>query len=181
MGYVPPEDQWQRQFDAIDDAVTTILAEHRMVHKGRLFSTFIKTSIDADASYYVGIQTGTKIPHLKQAWISTDAEKITIELIEGATFTDGDAVPVFNRNRNSDETPEVTVAKGVSSVSGGMVIDTDYIGGGASGGPFAMALGSEVAGVTEWNLKPNENYVLKFSNKGASTATVLVKLIWYEV
>jgi len=181
MGYIPPEDQWQRQFDAIDNAINVILAEHRIVHKGRLFSTFIKTEIDADASYHIGIQTGTKIPHLKQARISTDAEKVTVELVEGATFTDGDAAPVFNRNRNSDETPEVNVVEGVSSVSGGTIIDTDYIGGGSSGGPFAMALGSEVAGVTEWNLKPNENYVLKLLNEGAASATVLVKLIWYEV
>jgi len=181
MGYIPPEDQWQRQFDVIDDAVNVILAEHRMVHKGRFFSIFVKTDIDADASYYIGIQVGTKIPHLKQAWCSTDAEKVTVELIEGATFTDGTAVPVFNRNRNSSETPEVTVVKGVSSVSGGVVIDSDYLGGGASEGPFAMALGSEVAGVTEWNLKPNENYVLKLLKKGAASATALVKLIWYEV
>jgi len=181
MSYIPPEDQWQRQFDVIDDAVTTILAEHRMVHKGRLFSVFVKTSVDAEATYYVGIQTGTKTPHLKQAYCSTDAEKITIELIEGATFTNGDAVSVFNRNRNSDETSEVTVVKGVSSVSGGSIIDSDYLGGGSSEGPFAMALGSGVSGVTEWNLKPNENYVLKFINGGASAATVLAKLVWYEV
>jgi len=169
--------------DATDSAVVTILAEHALVHKGLLFSTAYKfDSIAADATVHLAVTTPADVEvHFKAARVATDAEKVTITVTEGASYSGGSNVVTYNRNRNSANSALVTVTAGVTGVSGGAIIDVDYLGGGAAGKPFSIAIGTEVAGVTEWILKPSTNYVVSVYNGGASAASAVVKLIWYEI
>jgi len=170
-------------YDATDVAVTTILAEHALVHEGLLFSAAHKfDSIAADATVYLAVTTPADVGvHFKAAHVATDAEKVTITVTEGASYSGGSNVVAYNRNRNSANSALMTVMAGVTGVSGGAIIDVDYLGGGAGGKPSSTAIGTEVAGVTEWMLKPSTNYVISVYNGGASAASAVVKLIWYEV
>jgi hypothetical protein len=178
-----PVDPLWRTYDLADNAVTTILAEHALVHKGLLFSATHKfDSIASGATVYLAVTTPANVEvHFKAALIVTDAEKVLVTVTEGAAYSGGSQVSTFNRNRNSTNAAAATVMTGVTGVSGGTAIDVDYLGGGASAGPKATAIGTEVAGVTEWALKPSTNYVISVRNDGASAASVIIKLIWYEV
>ena len=183
MPYVPPEDQLQLSWDRETNASTIIQVEHRQVHKGLLFSTATKfDSVATGASVYVVMVTPQDIEvHFKQASISSDGEKFLTEIIEGPAVSGGTAATAYNRNRGSTNTAQMTIKTAPSSVTGGTTIDIDLLGGGSSPGPKAIAIGTEVAGVTEWLLKENTTYVIKITNNGSSAATCVVKLIWYEV
>ena len=178
-----PVDPLWRTYDTTDDAVTTILAEHALIHKGLLFSAVHKfDNVASGATVYLALTTPANIEvHLKVALIVTDSEKILVTVTEDATYSGGTQVSPFNRNRNSANASLTNIFSGVTGVSGGTNIDVDYLGGGASPGPKATAIGTEVAGTTEWVLKPSTNYVISIRNDGASTASIIVKLIWYEV
>jgi len=170
-------------YDAIDEANIVILSEHALEHKGLLFSVTYKfAAIPSGATAYLMFTTPPNAQvHFKQSLITTDAEKISVSITEGATASGGDTLTVFNRNRNSTNAALSIVKANVTGVTGGTIIDIDYLGGGASAGPKAVAIGTEVAGVTEWILKPNTNYVISLVNDGASEASAIVKLLWYEI
>jgi hypothetical protein len=152
--------------DAVSGFIGTIPVEHINIHEGILFSILHKVSVVASGVTYVQIKTGAKTVHFKPTNIATDAGKFAIELLESPAVTDGTTpITVVNRDRTSSNTPETVLYSDPTAVSGGTKIDEFYIGGDVG---FKATGGDIIAGVIEFILKPNTDYVYKITNEGAT-------------
>jgi hypothetical protein len=75
---------------------------------------------------------------------------VRVDIYEGATYTGGTALTVFNRNRNSAIVPGTSIIGGVTSTDGSLV-QSFFAGAGAK------AAGNARSG-SEWVLKSNTKY-----------------------
>jgi len=165
--------------DNISNTLNTIAVEHANIHQGILFSVLHKETIAAGAVFYIQIKTGSKTVHFKPTNISTDADKFVIEFIENPTLTDGTTPAVLiNRNRISNNLPESVFYSDPTNVSGGTKIDEFYLGGSVG---FKDVGGDIIAGVNEFILKPNTNYVYKITNEGTANGIIMLRMFFYEM
>lgn len=96
-----------------------------------------------------------------------------LSIYEGATYTGGaTATDVFNRNRNSATTPQVTIVDGVTSSDGTKLPYTAIAGA-------AEKTSDNVRSLDEVVLKNNTTYVVRYEEITATTR-VVIHLEWYE-
>lgn len=165
--------------DSVSDTLNTIAIEHANIHQGILFSVLHKMSIATGTTAYIQIKTGSKTVHFKPTNLATDADKFAIEFLENPTLTDGTIpITVVNRNRTSDNLPETVFYSDPTNVSEGIRIDEFYIGG--SVGRKATG-GDIIAGVNEFILKPNTNYVFQITNEGTTDGVIMMRMFFYEM
>jgi len=169
----------KKLIDDVSGFIGTIPVEHVNIHKGILFSILYKVSVTASGVTYIQIKTGAKTVHFKPTNIATDADKFAIEFLESPTLTDGStAITVINRNRTSSNTPETVLYSDPTDVSGGTKIDEFYIGGSVG---FKAVGGDIIAGVNEFVLKPNTNYIYKITNEGTADGIIMLRMFFYEM
>jgi len=168
--------------DVIDDisgVLSTIAVEHANIHKGVLFSLLHKVDITAGSTAYIQLKTGSKTVHFKPTNIATDADKFAVEFLEDPTLTDGTTpITLINRNRTSSNTPEIAAYSNPTGVSGGTKIDEFYVGGTVG---QKIVGGDVIAGVNEFVLKPNTDYIYKITNEGTSDGAVMIRMFFYEI
>jgi len=180
MKIVPPTDQLQRRWDHVTKSIAIIGTCHRAVHKGVAFHTVYSELIGAGDTGYLVFETGDRYVHLKGIVVAADGEKFLAEFLEDVTVEDGTLLTGHNRNRNSLNTPTMTVRHSPTSVSGGVLLDQFYMPGGYGTLPHAPTIGADVSDDLEWILKPNTVYVFALTNNGESDATVYIKVTWTE-
>ena len=113
--------------------------------------------------------------HIRPALLASSANILQVTLLEGAAFTAGAASYGENMNRNYPPGPSGFITLNATSVSGGTTIFQDVVGSTSNAGQ-----GGSKGLVNERVLKPDTNYVVKFTNAGATTATVgYYTLFWY--
>lgn len=172
----------QKSRDLFTDAFAIMDNDHKYTHQGKLYETFDLQTIASSGTYSYELTTpasSTAYVHYRWGQIASSADKVKIELNEGATLTGGASMTSYNHNRNSSNTAEVVVKKGVTVSDAGTQIDQIYMGGGTGNG--ANASGTESAGGThEWVLKPETTYLIRVTNGSSSSNNVEVNLTWYE-
>jgi len=104
--------------------------------------------------------------------IEANSSTVYAELLEGATYTAGSAIPAFNLNRNyADDYDAVLTA--ATSVSGGTAINSEFVSASnQSGGVIST---SKIT-----TLEANTPYVFKFTDIGGTGTQVHFQLGWSE-
>ncbi len=167
--------------DNDDNCLIQLENEHRKVHQGGLFQVNVYSTVTFGTPVYCQMKTGAKTVHLKQKTIDTDsADQILCTFIEAPTLTDGTTVvPIINRNRNSANTSDITIYSDPTGISGGTIIDYNFIDGGGTGSHTKT--GTPAGTTIEWNLKPNTTYLHKLEGLNSGTVKFLAKLLFYEI
>lgn len=146
---------------------------------GQMYSASHKYSIAATSSAYMeSIVPSNKLIHLISRDLTVDAGgPLDVELYEAPTITDGTTPPtIYNLDRRSSKTPSWQLFVNPTGVSGGTKLLVAQISTG--GGP--KSTGGLSSGVAEFILKPSTKYVLKITNTGTQTSTVVLTYTWYE-
>ena len=176
--------------DKSTNALMTIDYEHHELHGGSLFTChYVQEVTDiADRSVIAFTTPAAKQIHMIVHASCTAASHLLI--LEGAVGTAAGAtdLTVYNRNRNSDNTSELTSIDGTegsvsyyslttdTAITGGTEIYKEYIGAGQQG----QAAGGASRGSEEWILKASTVYDIELKAIDANTNNQNVELIWYE-
>lgn len=155
--------------DIISNIPVVMQYDHHQIHEGES-TRFqdVQVSLSTSTVKY-GLTVPTyavtiRAPHLI---ITCDVYNgtVLVQMYESATFTNGSAVTGYNRNRNSNTTPGLTIATGVTSTNG-TLIDSFYVGSGS------RSAASNRASV-EWVLKSNTIYRVDVIGQVAGTAAII--------
>jgi len=165
-------------FDKSTNALVTISYEHHEVHSGSFFTAYDSTAdIGGEAAPADAIQLTWTTPADDEIHMVIHA-KCTAAAVY--TFTEawtggaggGAAVVAYNRDRNSNKTSGMTIAKeNTAVVTGGTVLVTETI----TTGKFDAG---ESRSSQEWILKKNTKYAAAIYLNGAGVASI--SLDWYE-
>jgi hypothetical protein len=166
--------------DPISDIPVTIDYDHHQVHEGEshVFSYLISSlnsgvSQDFRLNVPTGLTPTTRTPHVVFEVIST--AETEIYLYEGMTFTAGNGGTLqtsYNRNRNSATVPGMKVYLTPTPATTGDLIHIGLTGSG-------KAAGVEGRSLTEWDFKPNTDYLKRITSRAAGDK-IVVRVIWYE-
>lgn len=170
------------QVEEVTGGRPVITTDHGMIHQGGAFTTATKYTVANAASAYLEIIVpADAYVHFKPITMQSDGPKILVQLIEAPTITTGlTGVTPVNRRRIGTPTPSlVTFHSNPTGVSGGTIIDQDYIGGGTGAGGSSVS-GGMATNDNEWVLKQATTYVVKIANNGTAPADVNLKTFHYE-
>jgi hypothetical protein len=177
-----PEELYK--FDPFVHAVTVISEPHRMGHDGFMYHTTVKKTgiLNAGVEEFLLKVPAATFPHLNRIRLNVGAGDIDVVLFEGTTVSaDGAPVVVQNTNRNSANTPDVTLFDGPTITLAGTAIHSHWIPPtGAGIGMTSDGVSNAVAG-EEWVLAPSTNYLIRITNNSGATITAWTELLWYEI
>lgn len=149
------------------------------VYEGRMFgAVYTTTAIAAGASYDLGILTTDTTMVYIPSTVVTSADSVTIGIYEGSTVTGGTTLASSSRQRNSSATSKVTLKTAPTVSDAGTFVISSYIGG-VAGNPQSRQGGTESSG-NKMVLKPNTQYLLRFTNGSTAANTIRVKMEWIE-
>lgn len=161
-------------------AVINIDSNHRYIHMGKLFESFVKTTILAAGTYTIAIKTPLlKELHYSPSTIMPSADKLTVEFFEAGTYTGGTDVSPINHKRTGGVSETQAVKQGVTISTAGTKIAQVYL-------PGSVGVGQSRAGSTfgtsmnEMVLKKDTVYLYKITNGSTESNTVQVNFFWYE-
>jgi len=164
---------------AIDDgAVVGIDFPHYEIHEGDSFTygdTHIIAKNNQAPDHLIVTPDSTKFAHFTLAIGSTGGQ-IMLQLFEGATCSDnGDLEPLFNRNRNSNNTPTTILYEDPTcSSTGTQIFHATY------GVDEKKSAGGEGRGTQEWILKANTKYLVRVTEENVANTVVNLEFDWYE-
>lgn len=162
--------------DEFSQSLVNMNQEHHVIRIGNAYSMDVYSTVVNWTPKYCQFKTGAKYIHLKEKWIVNGTDTLLCTLFEAPTVTDWTTPIVpLNKNRNSTNTSSMTIYSNPTAISGGTIMEYDYL----SGAVMSSALMQR--STNEWILKPNTNYVYKLECLSVWTATFLSKLFWYEV
>ena len=160
---------------AIDDgAFVTITFPHYETHEGDHFFTGAYTTLANGEVYDILYVTpnSTKYSHMIFE-IETESESM-FEYYEGATTSDdGTPLVMFNRNRNSNNTPTLTFTHSPAVVSTGDLIGRRIFGSGKK-------IGGGIRDSNEIILKANTKYLFRVTNNVGTSNWYDWQFDWYE-
>lgn len=165
---------WPIKMDAETRALICISYEHHEVHSGSHY--FVRDFVDLGNN---GVQDLVIVTPDNARWchllytIEHELEG-SVQFYEGATVTqEGVAEAVFNNNRNSTNTSEVTVHENSTIEALGTLLAQDHKGSGKKFG------GSGDRGAEEIILKQNTKYLLRMTNQTANNNLFNWELSFY--
>lgn len=170
------------KFDPLSRAVTTIEHEHRLSHIGLIWHSSDRATVANAASLDLLLTVPAfTYPHFRKAIFNLGDGPCDIKMYEGVTTSAaGTASPVFNRNRNSANTPNTVLTTGPTVTDLGTLIHDRFVGD--PGGMGANQVGSLSAGLgEEWVLTPSTKYLVRITNNSGGDITVNYEIMWYEI
>lgn len=175
-------DECLRGWDKFVHALTVMDHEHRMIHDGMAFhATHRAVSLANGASHdhLIAVPAGS-YPHITAVIASLADSPCDILSYEGVTTSDdGTAIAMFNRNRNSTNTPNITLTHTPTITDLGTLIHDRFV-------PDAGGQGSNDIGIVspnfgeEWILKPSTKYLVRITNNSGGAITITEEHLWYE-
>lgn len=157
-------------------------SDHSYIHEGRLYESFVKTTLAAtNGEYNIAFVTPSDdgYAHYRPSSIVSSADMLTLQFYEGATCTGGTALAAINHNRAHSREAGNTLAEGVTVTDDGDLLAQIYIPG--SAGIGGTRYGSQFGpAVNEWVLKRNTCYLIRMKNESTSENTVQINFFWYE-
>ena len=161
-----------------NEEVVTIDKVHYEVHEGELFtSEYVQESVADAGTVRVVMTTGAKQPHFALSVSAGGACRVYMH--ENSTSVGGTAVPIYNNNRLSANTPSASIVHSPSAGTAGTValINGRYIPGGAS---VQTRVGGGVRTGVEYGLGTAQKYIIDIVNRSGGTIIVDTILEWYE-
>lgn len=138
-----------------------------MAREGYIYALFARRTLTSGQIENLSFMTGPTGAQLDYYQLVSESSSVFSQIIEGATVTTvGDAIPVYNINRNFSDTP-TSVIKAASVATGGTVVQSEFVTASNQGGG---AISSQKI-VT---LKPNTQYVFRAENVGNQSTS------WYS-
>lgn len=168
------------RYDRFTGATKAITSDHSYIHEGKFFEVFKKATLLANTGTLdIGFLTPANgYVHYRPSSIVTTADNLTVAFYEGSTISAGTTMTARNHNRNSVVTA-TSILKDTPTVTGvGTQIAQAFLGGGIGVGQTRS--GGERGEVNEWVLKPNTQYLIRFSNASSVANIINVNLTWYE-
>ena len=162
--------------EEFSQAVPTITTPHHFIHKGEVFRYRDSVTLGSGSSQdYLLTAPATPWPHLNMV---ADGTAVTSFMLYEATDKTGTTLQTaYNANRNSANTPLMTIHKGTT---GGTTDGTQlfiYASGTATSGSSRSPSDVEFAG--EWILKASTKYIIRITS-GTSGNLCNIVLEWYE-
>lgn len=151
---------------------------HTQVHQGLVFiATDYDADVDIAAPKYWQIKTASGVfPHVKIQLAVSGAGRV--QFFENPTLNaDGTELTERNLNRNVSDAAQTTVYFDPNVAADGTEIADEYIPG---GGRLQTRIGSMARMNSEWVLKDDEDYLIKFT-PDADNTIVAIEVEWYEV
>lgn len=164
--------------DKISESTIFIDTIHQHIHKGDAYICSSRVSLGSGAvlNALLVVPSGYTV-HLRHV-TSTTGGPILIDMYEETTVSaNGSAGNWRNANRNFPDTPNMEIYSGPTITSDGTLIFQQMVPG--TGGFFGGGATLEI-GIIEIVLKPNTNYLLRFTNNSTGTETVNNTCFWYE-
>lgn len=155
--------------DVISNIPVTIDLVNHQIHEGETHHAIDQQLTLNNTTVKYGITVGSYNPTIAAPHLTIQCDAYNgsarVDLYEGATFTGGTLLTVYNKNRNSAITDSTTITKGVTSTNG-TLIDSFFVGGGVS---------SSGSGGTrdEWPLKVNTIYRVDVVGQINPTAAIV--------
>ena len=177
--------------DPTTHSLVTTEAEHHEIHEGHMWHlTHTDLDVDIAGPLKINILTpaadaaGTdyaSATHGGEVYVHFTAEvyasgQVTVELIEGATVSGGDAATPRNRNRDQGDSGLYSVVKTGVTATGGTVLSSAVVGN--TGNPVQREAGTARTGL-EWMLAHSEDYTIAVTAAQDNTI-VIVKMDFYE-
>ena len=173
------QDPKSSSYDKTTLAVTTIDYEHHEIHEGKHFKGGYGVSDDSlQTDDIVSILFTTSDTNIWAHWslTATATGYAKIELYENPTITaSGTSVTIWNRNRNSSNSPTVILSHSPTTSGSGTKMVTKMIGGTG----FKTTIGDEHRGHSEFILKQNEQYMV-VGTALADNVSIQIGGDWYE-
>jgi len=171
-------DQTYMGIDKSSGSLQVIDYAHHEIHGG---SSFVVSDVDLDVDaagpkyWRITTPNTTKWAHFTGSLAASGAG--TIEFFENPTLTGaGTGLTAYNRNRNSATAATLVVAYDATASADGTRIFLTRV---SSGGIPARDTGGSIDVRSEFILKQNEDYLLKFT-ADADNTKVWVTFEWYE-
>jgi len=162
--------------------IVTVDEIHENIEKGVFFSGgYYNAAVTASSTLQLLVQVSTNIIHLHL--YGTCSQDMTLELYEGPTFSAaGTSVTMSNHNRTSAKTTTTTVTHTPTITGTGTQLNsTQYVPSGAGGGASGGGSGDFAGALSDFYLKSNTDYLIRYTNIGATTAKLGGSLAFYEV
>lgn len=184
MSQIRTTEALERAIERVTKAVKQIDNDHAYIHKGGLFSVFIRNTLATNVDRYISIVTpngnDAKYVHYRNERVMSSGDKVSIELFEDATVeadTGTEKTPINHRRVNSHN-PTVTVRDGVTVTNEGTLINQSFIGGGTGQGQARS--GEETSDKNEYILKQGATYIVKITNLSDADNVIQCNPLWYE-
>ena len=167
--------------ERVTDGIRGIDTDHAYIHEGRLFSVFTRFTLAASAVGRIVLKSPeTKYIHYRKEIVTSSGDKVSIELFEAPTVTDGTGTSLtpVNYNRISTNQSEMVAHLNPTVTNDGALIHQSFIGGGTGAG--ASRSGEEVSQSNEVVFKRDELYLVKITNGSTAENIIQVNPMWYE-
>jgi hypothetical protein len=150
---------------------------HHLVHEGEMFQashTFL--NVGDGSTVTLLITTGAKEMHFTGV-ITVGGQSFT-SMYENPDVAGGTPVPVKDMNRNSSAFPGGLVyhSPTVNNIGPAPLIENLLLVGGT--GP--RRVGGDTRSGTEWELKPNEDYIIQVTNDSGGAIPISIAAEFYE-
>jgi hypothetical protein len=158
-------------------ALIQIVSAHHLIHHGLRFTASRSAAIGDGQSVEYLIRCANVSKEFHMQVIAANSRACTIFFFENPTVVaEGTPVTVLNRNRDSAESANITLFHTPTLGGDGTALQTEQVG---------TTGGSAIPGVQrdtdEWNLKANEDYLVRLTNAGGGAGTATVRFEWYEI
>lgn len=169
--------------DGATEGLNTINHVEHSIHEGNHYYMEGYTTLNDGDTLYVKLVTPDTTEWAHMSWDIISTGELTTEFYEGASggMTGGTSVTPLNSDRNSSNTSNMTITKGVTApTSTGTTISQKKFGTSGGGGFFG---GSGSGGSDNRNaeiiLKQNTTYCRKFLS-GSDSNIVSFRAVWGE-
>ena len=185
MSIIGDKDQDQAQVDDLTPSLVTLSEEHWMSHKGFMYAITGKETglLNAGVEEFIISVPANSYPHIQRLTLGFGRGDVDVETYEGTiTSADGtEMTNVQNTNRNSPNTPDITLYSGPTITDDGTLIHSAWAPPTATGtGQSANGATGSVTG-EEWVLKPNTKYLVRITNNSGATIDWTYAFLWYEI
>ena len=162
-----------KAFCTHSDAFISEDISSRKLFKGEVFHTFVETTVTSGSSVYFAFQIGSNAVLANFVSIALGDGLLTIECFEEADVSGGTPVSLYNMNRESSNTCDVTILNAPTVNTEGTKIDKIAIGSIAgTNGSTTSILNAQLP----WRLKPNTTYLVKFTNNDSSDIDIITRI-----
>ena len=153
--------------------------DHAMIHLGKGFTHVSRhNALAAAASFDHLLVTGPHPVHMRVLHVQSEGAPVSFIYYEDTVVSaNGTAAGIGNNNRVSSIVSECSMYHGPTVTDVGNELGQDFypnIGGGGNSGTVGTLAGGE------WILKPNTNYLIRFTNEDAQPTDFVVQFFWYE-
>jgi len=175
-----PAKYHEQQADFVTGSPMFVDNDHAYIHKGFSYTGGLTTNAATESINFLLCTPADKYVHFRPVQVSTVVPAVIVSLYENSTLTstDGTAVSLINRNRNSGSTAASILRRTTqpSTSATTTLLDTEFVGGGTGVG--AARSGATISGQHEFVLKKSSVYPITVT--GSSANAIGVKFFLYE-